>query len=77
MHTYVLASGRINNLMFVRGKSPNHVTVAQNLDRARHFESPAEALAFRAKMERNSGHWADANFIVYEDDGHLLHSLDV
>jgi hypothetical protein len=73
---YVLASGRVNNLMFVCGNDPNHVTV-EELDRATRFESPAEALAFRASMERNSHDWVDANFIVYEDDGDHLHSLDV
>jgi hypothetical protein len=71
MNTYVLASGRKNRLLFVCG-----IGVDQSLERARHFESPAEALAFRAHLVRKRG-WADTSFIVHEYDGNLLHSLEL
>ena len=75
MSTYVLATGRNSALLFVCGENPNCTTLVHRLDRAKQFESPAEALAFRASMDSKSGRTAD--FIVHEYDGDLLHSLDV
>jgi hypothetical protein len=49
------------------------VTTDFSIDRARQFDSPSDALAFRARMER---HWKN-EFIVQEFDGALLHSLDI
>ena len=73
MSTYLLAKGRRDALVFVCGDTPDFATVAQDLERAKHFDSPGQALAFRAGTA--SGRAGD--FIVHEYDGDLLHSLDV
>jgi hypothetical protein len=57
----------------VCGDDPTSATTAFTIDFAKRFESPGEALAFRAGMR---WHW-QSKFIVYEFDGVLLHSLDV
>jgi hypothetical protein len=69
--TYVLAKGRRDALLFVCGETPDFATAGHDLERARHFDSPEQALTFRASMNRKD------EFIVHEYDGRLLHSLDV
>jgi len=70
---YVLAKTQNGEMVFVCGDDPQFVTTGFTIDCAKRFESPRDALAFRARMER---HW-QSKFIVYEFDRILLHSLDV
>jgi hypothetical protein len=72
MH-YILAKKQNDQMVFLCGDDPRSVTTGFSIDRAKKFESPGEALAFRARMER---HWKN-EFIVHEVDGSLLQSLDV
>jgi hypothetical protein len=71
--TYVLARKQDGQFAFLCGADPMSVTTGVSIDRAKQFDSPSAALAFRARMER---HWK-YEFIVHEVDGALLHSLDV
>jgi hypothetical protein len=70
---YVLAKKQNDQWVFLCGDDPQSTTTAFTIDFAKQFDSPSDALAFRARMER---HWKN-EFIVYEFDGALLHSLDV
>ena len=70
---YVLAKKLLDHTVYVCGDEPGSATTVFTIDRAKRFESPSKALAFRAGMER---HWK-SEFIVHECDGILLHSLDV
>jgi hypothetical protein len=70
---FVLAKKQNDQMVFLCGHDPKSVVTAFTIDRAKRFESPGEALAFRAGMER---HWK-SEFIVHQFDGILLHSLDV
>jgi hypothetical protein len=70
---YVLARKQNEQMEFLCGADPASVTKDFSMDRAKQFDSPSDALAFRARMER---HWKN-EFIVHEFDGALLHSLDV
>ena len=70
---YVLAKKHHGQMVYLCGDDPKFVIAGFTIDRAKRFESPSKALAFRAGMER---HW-QSKFIVYEFDGILLHSLDV
>ena len=70
---YFLAKKEKNRTAFVCGDDPGTATIGFSIDGAKEFESPADALAFRAGMPR---HW-QSKFIVHEFDGSVLHSLDV
>jgi hypothetical protein len=72
MH-YILAKQQRDEMVFLCGDDPGSVTTGFSIDRAKKFESPGDALAFRAGMER---HWKN-EFIVHEVDGTLVNSLDV
>jgi hypothetical protein len=70
---FVLAKTLLDHTVFVCGDEPGSATTVFTIDRARRFESPSEALAFRAGIERR---WK-SKFAIHEFDGNLLHSLDV
>ena len=71
--SYVLAKKQHGHTVYLCGDDPKYVIAGFTIDRAKRFESPSEALAFRAGMPR---HWK-SEFIVHEFDGSLLQSLDV
>jgi hypothetical protein len=70
---YVLAKKQTDGMVYACGDDPGSVKTSLSIDRAKQFESPGDALAFRAGMEP---HW-QYKFIVHEFDGSLLQSLDV
>jgi hypothetical protein len=70
---YFLARKQIDSMVFACGDNPLSVNTGFSIDRAKRFDSPGDALAFRAGMQP---HLQD-KFIVHELDGNLLQSLDV
>ena len=70
--SYVLAKKQHGQMVYLCGDDPKYVIAGFTIDRAKRFESPSKALAFRAGMER---HWK-SEFIVHEFDGTRLHALE-
>jgi hypothetical protein len=70
---YVLARKQQDAMVFFCGDDPQSAKTGFDMERAKRFESPGDAMEFRSRMDARSQY----KFIVHELDGSLLQSLDV
>jgi hypothetical protein len=70
---YYLVSKQRGEALFLSGDDPKAVQTDRALERAKRFDCPGDALAFRSGMDAR---WR-SKFIVHEYDGSILQSLDV
>jgi hypothetical protein len=70
---YYLVSKQHGETLFLSGDDPKALQTDRAIERAKRFDSPGDALAFRSGMDAR---W-QSKFFVHEYDGTILHSLDV
>jgi hypothetical protein len=70
---YYLVNKQRGETLFLSGDDPKAAQTDRAIERAKRFDSPGDALAFRSAMDARWG----SKFIVHEFDGSILHSLDV